>query len=580
MASAQHYLGCALCEQSVKFYCKYCHENLCEDCALKHVEEAGTKNPHQVAIYSEKYKCRDIEQVTPKTEDLIEEIIFDEHKDDISSEAHEISERCAIHPAMFYGMCCKECKVPVCITCIKERHNGHVFIETLELYNILKEDMTKYVSDIKSREIPLTQTTLTQAIQGRLEMTEAIRKARSDLVLDAELAKKLIDQNLESGLKVMDEIENLVIADSFHKESGIRDTLSDLQNIVRQYDDSNTSNRLAELINCYSYPKSHPVQKSTPIASDITYFPRSLALEEAREMFGYLSIQAKGVHELKLIKESTNKKTLIQIKFPPIVEKIMSFEISGIAHTSHISYVNDGIALFSDNNSKLVFANERGEVAKEKFEMLTSGYGCHAVTQERDLLITDLSKHQICKLTKEQKILPVIKLGAWTATALCCSQRNGDILVGMFLKHNVKIVRYNNKGNPLFENPQNKGNQVYHTPCYLSENINGDVCVSDWNRESLIVSDREGCHRFSYSGSGSRFYPRGILNDDVGRIFVCDGWGDAIHILNKNGQMLALVKTKDFGVEGPLSLCCDGKGDMWIGNRFNSTITVVKITVE
>lgn len=72
----------------------------------------------------------------------------------------------------------------------------------------------------------------------------------------------------------------------------------------------------------------------------------------------------------------------------------------------------------------------------------------------------------------------------------------------------------------------------------------------------------------------------GILNDDVGRIFVCDGWGDAIHILNKNGQMLALVKTKDFGVEGPLSLCCDGKGDMWIGNRFNSTITVVKITVE
>lgn len=194
---------------------------------------------------------------------------------------------------MFYGMCCKECKVPVCITCIKERHNGHVFIETLELYNILKEDMTKYVSDIKSREIPLTQTTLTQAIQGRLEMTEAIRKARSDLVSDAELAKKLIDQNLESGLKVMDEIENLVIADSFHKESGIRDTLSELQNIVRQYDDSNTSNRLAELINCYSYPKSHPVQKSTPIASDITYFPRSLALEEAGKMFGYLSIQQK-----------------------------------------------------------------------------------------------------------------------------------------------------------------------------------------------------------------------------------------------------------------------------------------------
>lgn len=580
MASAQQYVGCSLCEQSVKFYCKYCNENLCKDCALKHVGEEGTENLHQVAIYSEKYKCRDIEQVTPKTEGLIEEIIFNEHKDNISSEAHEISERCAIHPAMFYGMCCKECKVPVCIRCIKESHNGHVFIETLEFYNLLIEDMTKYVSDIKSREIPLTQKTLTKAIHGRLEMTGVIRKARSDLVSNAELAKNLIAQNLESGLKVMDEIENLVNADSFHKESGIRDTLSDLQNTVRQYDELKASNRIAELINCYSFPQSHPIQKSTPIVSDITYFPKSLTLEEAGEMLGYLSIQAKGVDELKQIKESTHKKTLIQIKFSPIVEKIMSFEISGIAHTSHISYLNDEIALFSDNNSKLIFANQRGVIAKEKVEMLTSGYGCHAVTQERDLLITDLRKHQICKLTKTQKILQVINLGEWTPMALCCSQRNGDILIGMFLKHDVKVMRYNNKGKPLFESPRDEGNHVYRTPCYISENINGDVCVSDWNRESLIVSDRKGCLRFSYSGSGSRFYPRGILNDDVGRILVCDGWGDAIHILNKSGQMLALVKTKDFGVEGPLSICYDRKGDMWIGNRFNSTITVVKITIE
>lgn len=44
--------------------------------------------------------------------------------------------------------------------------------------------------------------------------------------------------------------------------------------------------------------------------------------------------------------------------------------------------------------------------------------------------------------------------------------------------------------------------------------------------------------------------------------------------------MLVLVKIKDFGVEGFLFFCCDGKGDMLIGNWFNSIIIVVKIIVE
>lgn len=90
-----------------------------------------------------------------KIEDLIEKIIFDEYKDSIFSEVYKILERCVIYFVMFYVMCCKECKVFVCIMCIKERYNGYVFIEILEFYNILKEDIIKYVFDIKLCEILL-----------------------------------------------------------------------------------------------------------------------------------------------------------------------------------------------------------------------------------------------------------------------------------------------------------------------------------------------------------------------------------------------------------------------------------------
>lgn len=71
----------------------------------------------------------------------------------------------------------------------------------------------------------------------------------------------------------------------------------------------------------------------------------------------------------------------------------MSFEIFGIVYISYILYVNDEIVFFSDNNFKLVFVNEWGEVVKEKFEMFISGYGCYVVILERDLLIIDFSKY-------------------------------------------------------------------------------------------------------------------------------------------------------------------------------------------
>lgn len=578
MASAQHYISCSLCDENVEFYCKYCDKNLCQDCALKHIEEEKADHRHQIVMYKVKHKCTDIEQVTTASdsEGLIEQTIDNEQKQIPA----EVEEMCILHPRMVYGMCCKECKVPVCIKCVKEKHNGHIFVDTKEYYQQLEKEIEMCVTKMRSLEIPQTQTKLAQSIQGRTESLETIRKARCGLVSDAEQAKKLIDKNLEDGLKVVDDIKQMLETEGMYQETDIRNYVSDLKSTVRQYDELKSSKKFAKLINCFSNQQKYKDRSAKPIVSSIEYVPNPLSLEETSNVFGCLNIQAGGVDELKRVKKSLQKKPLINIRFSPIVNPIMSFEVTGIAHTSHISYMRDGMALFSDNNSRLVFANQRGEVATETANVLSAGYGCHAVTQERDLLIIDLPKHQICKITKERKVVPIINLGLWTPTTLYSSSRNGDIIVGMFLKHEVKIVRYTDKGRLLLECPQEPDNNLYRNPCYITENINGDICVSDWNRERLIVSDKRGEHRFSYSGNGSRFYPRGLLTDDAGRIFVCDGWGDAIHILDTNGTLLALVKTKDFGVEGPLSICYGAKDCVWVGNRFNNMISVVKITID
>lgn len=581
---AQQCIGCSGCEQNAAYFCKSCHADLCQECAFKHTENENS--PHHVVIYSEKYMHAEIESAPVRE---IEEMAKEKKMTtDINSDVPTVDgkpEMCNLHPKMIYGMCCKECKVPVCIRCVKENHNGHVFIDTSEFYELVKGELQMRVSDMCSSQIPRLQTTLNQAVQGRVLCIEAFRKVKSELISDTDQAKKLLNENLTCNLKVMDDIESMLTEDYLERERDIQNNLSDLQNAAQRYDELQTSQRWAEMINNHYSQLKNPSVKFkniAPVVSQINYNrDTTMALDDISNLFGCLTIQPGNVQELKRIKEYTQKKTKIQVKFLPVVQKIMDFEVLGIAHASHISYIGDGMAFFSDNNSRLVLANVRGEATTENTTMLNSGYGCHALTQEKDLLIIDLPKHQICKITEEKKIISILNTGKWTPTTLHCSSRNGDILVGMFFKHDAKVVRYSDKGKELNESQKDADDSnLYRNPCYITENINGDICVSDWNRERLIVLNREGQHKFSYSGRDSRFYPRGVVTDDLGRILVCDCWSDTVHVLDPVGQKIAIIQTKIFGVEGPLSICFGTKGYLWIGNWFNNVITVLNVTME
>ncbi|XP_062604055.1 uncharacterized protein LOC134265846 [Saccostrea cucullata] len=579
---AQDFISCSCCEQNVQFFCKTCDKDLCKECVLEHNEEKQKDCSHKVVKYSQKYVCDSKEIGGQDVERLIEEkITLIEEKTSSGRNDEEISEVCSIHPNLTYGVCCKECKVPVCIRCIKEKHNGHVFIEIKEFYETMKEEIDSCVFEMSSSQIPQTQETLDHAIQGRMDFIDDIEKVKTQLVSDAEQAKKLLDENLARSLKVITDIKITLTADYMQRENYIKGKISDLQSAVQYHDKLKTSSKFAEMVNFYTSLQNDPIKSCNPLVSKINYNSNSLTPEEVGNLFGRVTVKPASVNELRRLKELALKKGHIQFEFTPVVERVKSFEVSGISHTSHISYLRDGMAFFSDNNSSLVLANLRGEMVKEKFVMVSSGYGCHAVTIEKDLLIIDLPKHQIYKVTQEKKTIPLINTGKWTPTTLHCSSRNGDILIGMYLKHDAKVARYDAKGREMCDIQKDaNGVNLYRNPCYITENINRDVCVSDWNGECLIVTDRGGKHKFSYSGSGSRFYPRGIATDDAGRIYILDGWSDAVHVLGADGKQLALISTEDHGVEGPLSICFGTKGNLWIGNRFNNTIAVIKVTLE
>ncbi|XP_062587336.1 uncharacterized protein LOC134248975 [Saccostrea cucullata] len=104
----------------------------------------------------------------------------------------------------------------------------------------------------------------------------------------------------------------------------------------------------------------------------------------------------------------------------------------------------------------------------------------------------------------------------------------------------VLVNRYNYEGQQIQKiQHNNNGQQLYNDPNYITENIIGDVIVSDYWR-GVVVTDRGGRHRFSYTGppSGSGLSPYGICTDALSHILVCDFITGTIQMIDKNGHFL------------------------------------------
>lgn len=63
---------------------------------------------------------------------------------------------------------------------------------------------------------------------------------------------------------------------------------------------------------------------------------------------------------------------------------------------------------------------------------------------------------------------------------------------------------------------------------------------------AVVVTEREGRHRFSYTGhtSGSGLLACGICTDALSYILVCDNRTETVHMIDKDGEFLSHLLTR------------------------------------
>uniref|UniRef100_K1QBD4 Tripartite motif-containing protein 2 n=1 Tax=Magallana gigas TaxID=29159 RepID=K1QBD4_MAGGI len=561
---AQHYLVCGTkdCEKNCLFYCNDCHQTLCQQCRDEHHKNKKTKN-HEVVPYKQRKRPLPVE-------------------------------KCKIHPTRHIALLCEECQIPICSKCTATKeHRGHAFTD-LEFVFDEKVSLKCHeeIAKIRNYFDPISQDLKKEITRDTTEMKKIIEDIRTYMRAEAESVKKLVDTITSDKIEQVDKIEQSLLQTLNGQNQQIDEYINYLNDSIKTYYGYLSPSNIEQLTFALKSQSLiiRPIpETSKPVLPVFTAGQHSK--QDVAKLLGRITVpntkpenrkikpmenastQLKTTgKQRKQDREKSDVKQTLCLSFS--VTKVREYTVPGVYSVYHISLGKSGRLWVSDGDGDLVQTDLQGNQL-QRIQTI-GGYGYHTVTKDGDLIYTYRENKVINRITPDNTITEFIKTGDWEPLSIHSSHINGDILVGIIKDREGKVTRYNKTGTEI-QNIQrdNKGQRLYGIPHYITENINGDVCVSDYTKQAVVVVDKSGQHRFSYTGQGLVFIPYGICTDVLGHILVCDDVSHKVHLLDQDGQLLSLLLTPQQGVEHPCSVFVDDENNLWVG-QWGNIVTVYK----
>ncbi|XP_061168250.1 E3 ubiquitin-protein ligase TRIM71-like isoform X2 [Saccostrea echinata] len=552
--SAQDVMRCDLCDTAVvQMHCDTCLVNLCKACVGEHMISDESKK-HEIV----RFQLRKSTLIYP---------LCKFHK----------NERCEMY--------CNQCDIPICSACIASgNHSGHNILQIIKVYNARKEEIEREMKEIEQNIYPTYQN-IASDVQNRISQLE---KEYGDL-------STAITKHGEDWHREIDKLVKNLKAEVEKMKAKHHDALKAHKDEINQlitdiYNEIQASSKLLELNDISLFLKFNTnIQEFRKLPSKVNvtlphFTPTQYQPEQLIKLFGNLSSLSLTSEEHGY-KMKTTKKSPEAGSSPPVRQLLDEPETITSTNTGYDRLYN--VVCLSDeeiwtrgndNTMKLYSINQGSLLKSIRTKSGNQPYDI-AVTKSGDLVYTDYWDRTV-NIVKNEKIEELIRLQNWIPYRVC-STSSGDLLVIMYSDDykQIKVVCYSGSTGKQTIQFDDKGQPLYSSGGYITENRNLDICVSDLGAKAVVVVNQAGKLRFRYTGhtpapKNKSFNPRGITTDSQSHILTADSYNNCVHIIDQDGQFLRYI---DCGLSEPWGLCIDTNDNLFVAHTKNKTEVIIKI---
>lgn len=221
------------------------------------------------------------------------------------------------------------------------------------------------------------------------------------------------------------------------------------------------------------------------------------------------------------------------------------------------------------------------DICGDKLDFVIVGFFCNGFIMDFDgnLFYFEFNNVMIYKNGEINEKIEIFD--GWEVMGIFCFRLGNVLICLMNVKNEYKVYQYKDKVCIKEFQCDENGEKFYKNGEYMfyfQENVNGDVCVVNYNSNFIIIVSSEGKLRFRYDGKDVNLIKDLNFNvfviDFMGRIIVVDEVNDCFYVIDQDGKFLRCLEI--FGLIKLIGISLDSRGRLWVGFKDNGVIKVIQ----